>query len=98
MVTFLRFCQTKVDTALQSLPEKPRGGTWAKLKSTIRLKLFGRSGGKTVFHLLPLEETLRGDLEKVHFIVGYGILRPKLRYVSKQRPTVSVRMCTIDRL
>ena len=57
--TFLRFCQTKVDTALQSLPEKPRGGTWAKLKSTIRLKLFGRSGGKTVFHLLPLEETLR---------------------------------------
>ena len=44
------------------------------------MKLIGSSQSKTVFHLLPLEETLRNDLEQIQFVAGYGILRPRMRY------------------
>ena len=68
------------DIPMQTLPYKPRRGTLKRLKDTIAQRILGK-GRKTVFHLLPLEETLRTQLERVQFIAGYGILRPRLRYI-----------------
>ena len=60
------------------LPTKPKLGTLRKLKNTIAMRLFGK-GRKSVFHLLPLEETLLTPLDKIQYIIGYGILRPRIR-------------------
>lgn len=66
------------DATMKQLPTRPKRGTLRKLKATLTLRLF-RNKKKTVFHLLPLEETLQTPLEQIHFIVGYGILKPTLR-------------------
>lgn len=70
---------TQVDgESIKQLPNKPKRGTLRKLKATLTLRLF-RNKNKTVFHQLPLEESLRTQLEQIHFIIGLGILKPELR-------------------
>ena len=56
------------------------GGTLRRLKASLTRRLFKEDGEEeVVFDLLPLEESLNTPLEQLHFVIGYGILRPILR-------------------
>jgi len=64
---------------MTGLPNKPRMGTMSKLTATIAARFFRARSRASVWQMLPLEETLRGSLDQIHFIIGYGLLRPTLR-------------------
>ena len=63
----------------KNMAGRKRGGTLRRLKATITRRLFKEPGKKTIFHDLPIEETLLSPLDKVHYIIGWGIIRPSLR-------------------
>lgn len=72
--------QDDEDLPMTGLPNKPRVGTMSKLTATLAARFFRTRSRATVWQMLPLEETLRGSLDQIHFIIGYGLLRPTLRY------------------
>ena len=57
---------------------KSSGGTLRRVKATLTPAVAMKIR-KTVFHDLPIEDTLVTQLDLLHYIVGNGILRPSLR-------------------
>ena len=51
-----------------------------RLKSTLTSRFYKRKVDITVFSTLPLEDQLVSPMEQLHFLIGYGLLRPTLRY------------------
>ena len=58
---------------------KGKGGTMRRLKSTLTSRFYKRKVDITVFSTLPLEDQLVSPMEQIHFLIGYGLLRPTLR-------------------
>ncbi len=61
---------------------KGKGGTMRRLKSTLTARML-KQRDFTIFQTIPLEDQLKSPMEQLHMIIGYGILRPTLRYLQR---------------